>query len=1222
MRRIAIVLMSFLILFSGCAEDKPGVITDTSSDTQVTVDTTVAADTTADSQNDSNTETDGETVGPECAEGEGCFGDPCDDNDHCNSSFCVEHLGESVCTDTCEGDSACPDGWSCDSISLGAGDVTYICISNHAQLCRPCQTSTDCTGAFGGEDACVMFGPQEGSFCASVCQATPDCPKGYLCEEAETVDGVPVTRCIPESGVCTCSQASAAKGLKTDCSVTNDWGSCTGIRYCGEEGLSACDAATPAEETCDGVDEDCDGEIDEGTCDDGDECTTDSCAGAEGCQHVVTDGLPCEDGEICTFNDECLDGSCTGVPLTCDDDNPCTDDSCSEDGCSFAANEGACDDGNPCTLGDACSEGECGHVSTLECDDGNPCTEDICGGDGACQTSPADGFCSDDDPCTKDDTCGGGTCVGVAAACDDGNPCTDDACNAEGACAFSPNDGPCDDDNPCTVDTVCTGLTCKGTPVVCDDGNLCTSDSCDPTTGCVQVANTVPCDDGDACSVNDQCLNGACAGPGNLSCEDGNVCTDNTCDSVKGCVFVPNGVDCDDQNSCTTNDQCASSACVGSGSLECDDENPCTLDECLPEGGCAHKNNKAPCNDGSLCTIGDTCGGGKCKGGADLQCTDGNPCTDDTCDANEGCAFLPNKAKCNDGNSCTVVDACVEGACKGSVELDCNDDNPCTDEGCVVEQGCVSSPNAVPCDDGDACTLTDKCEKGVCKGAGTLKCDDGNPCTDDSCIENMGCMATLNTAPCDDGDICTEKDVCASGLCKGSFAEGAPCDDGTQCTAWDSCTKGGCTGIPVSKGKADKTRKMTSGINGFDGLLNDYDYFGAAVAHIGDLDGDGVNDVAVGAPGDDKDPESWKNSGAVWILFLKDDGSVKKTQKVSSTAGGLKAELDPSDDFGHGVAGLGDFDGDGTPDIAVGARRDDDGTGNAGAIYILLMSPNGTVKETHKISSEAGGFEGELKNSDYFGTSVAALGDVDGNGITDIAVGAYGSGDGTGNSEIGAVWILFMEKDATVLNQVKIDHLTLGLEGKLDNAGQFGYGVAGPGDIDSDGTPDLVVGAPKDSGIGAVWVFRLTSKGGIKDYSRIGHGLGGFPKILSSNDRFGVSVGAVGDLNGDGVSELAVGAHFDDDGCNSCGAVYVLRMNADGTVSYHQKLSQEQGNFGGPLSGGAPNFGRSVSGVGDINKDGILDLVVGAYHDDGGEFDNCKDCGAVFLMTLAPSCQP
>jgi tRNA A37 threonylcarbamoyladenosine biosynthesis protein TsaE len=343
-----------------------------------------------------------------------------------------------------------------------------------------------------------------------------------------------------------------------------------------------------------------------------------------------------------------------------------------------------------------------------------------------------------------------------------------------------------------------------------------------------------------------------------------------------------------------------------------------------------------------------------------------------------------------------------------------------------------------------------------------------------------------------------------------------------------------------ANGTVKASQRISSGV-GNGPALTAGDYFGRAVAALGDLNGDGITDIAVGA---DKDDSGGYNRGAVHVLFLNANGTVKASQKIAHTLGGGPALLN-NDRFGISIASLGDFDGDGIADLAVGAAGDDTGGSYTGAVHVLLLNANGTVKSRQKIASGTPGAP-LLAQGDAFGIGVASLGDLDGDRVTDLAVGAFF--DNTGGADRGAVHVLFLNSDGTVKSSRKIASGTSGLP-LLNNGDYFGRAVASLGDLDGDGVTDLAVGAYRDdtggTGRGALHVLLLNGNGTVKQSSKIAHNTGGGP-ALANDSRFGSSVAALGDLDGDGIVDLAVGAETDNTGGAARGAVHVLFLRSGG----------------------------------------------------------------------------
>ncbi len=670
---------------------------------------------------------------PICQPGDGCFGDLCQANADCLSGWCVDHMGDSVCSQHCVEE--CPPGWTCKTVSDAGPDVVSICVSDMANLCKPCATSEGCQTVAGADGACLDYG-DEGSFCGGTCQADDDCPWGFVCGDAVTMEGVALTQCLAESGTCPCTDKAIESGLTTPCARSNEWGTCVGKRTCTEDGLSDCDAAAPAEEVCNGQDDNCDGDIDEALfvegdyvnlCDDEDDCTKDLCLGQSGCQNSALTGTECSDEDPCTVVDLCQEGVCVGQPVDCEDDNPCTDDSCSaEGGCTHVANTLPCDDEDVCTVGDHCTQGQC---------------------------------------------------MGQPVSCD---------CQADADCLKLEDGDLCNGILHCNLNTY--PYQCEVVPesvVVCPQPSgpdaPCLEPACDVATGecsLVPAHEGAPCADGDACTVGDTCQQGNCQSGPDANCNDGNPCTDDTCDPVAGCLHGNNTQTCTDGNVCTAGDVCHSGVCLPGTALDCDDGNPCTDDACDNDLGCTSMANQLPCNDGNACTTGDVCQGGQCTFTGALACNDGNPCTDDSCDPATGCLFAANTAPCEDGSVCTMGDHCDDGACLSGWALPCNDNNACTDDSCNSDSGCVNVPNADPC---AAAHCQDglyfgpvTCADGACPQPEVTVCDylcaDDGGCYGECLPAAMQCDG-LTPQLCDGNGVWQDQEPCPKGCLEGQCTD-------------------------------------------------------------------------------------------------------------------------------------------------------------------------------------------------------------------------------------------------------------------------------------------------------------------------------------------------------------------------------------------------------------------------------------------------------------------
>jgi hypothetical protein len=384
-----------------------------------------------------------------------------------------------------------------------------------------------------------------------------------------------------------------------------------------------------------------------------------------------------------------------------------------------------------------------------------------------------------------------------------------------------------------------------------------------------------------------------------------------------------------------------------------------------------------------------------------------------------------------------------------------------------------------------------------------------------------------------------------------------------------------------SDGTLDSELELSDLAGNFTGVLANGDGFGAALAPLGDLDGNGTPDLAVGAPGDDG---GGTNRGAVWILFRAADGSVLAHVPLRP-GGAFAGTLVPAGArFGSALANLGDLDGDGSLELAVGTSEDT----TTGSVWMLSLEPDGSVSRELVLGPSLGGFGGTLNVADHFGGSLASLGDLDVDGVTDLAVGAFGDNDGNA----GAIWVLFLNADGTVASQQKISKTSGGFGGALSGGDSFGTAIANLGDMNADGVTDLAVGASGDddgaANAGAVWILRMTAAGTVVSQqliSRTAGGLGGH-----TSRAFGSSLAPLGDVNADGVPDVIVGAPT---GASlDTGNVFVLFLNSDGTVQTRLRYA---------LPGAAPNdsLGVGLARLGDWDFDGRVDVAVGATAREG-----------------------
>jgi hypothetical protein len=340
-------------------------------------------------------------------------------------------------------------------------------------------------------------------------------PDGDACSDGDACNGLEVCQAPDSGGVSTCTPGSAPScDDGNPCSAD----SCSAASGCVHDHEPAGFVCAPgatciAAGTCDG----------EGTClpggaiacDDGNPCTADACDPTSGCTHEVTAGVSCSDGKVCNGDETCdAGGACQpGTPLLCADGNECTADSCDDGtGCVFDA---SANDGQVCMESgcgsSVCAGGACAPGSGPVCNDDDPCTLDSCVGNGCVHTlAPAGASCSDGDFCNGAETCdAAGACVSGSAPCGLSlDPCKTVSCDgAAGRCVTTnkPNGTACDDSNVCTQSSSCVeGACAQLTAARCTSGWAPgDASACDPVRGCTVRPVCEPFFQGNRCKPLD-----------------------------------------------------------------------------------------------------------------------------------------------------------------------------------------------------------------------------------------------------------------------------------------------------------------------------------------------------------------------------------------------------------------------------------------------------------------------------------------------------------------------------------------------------------------------------------------------------------------------------------------------------------------------------------------------------------------------------------------------
>ncbi len=767
-------------------------------------------------------------------------GEPCEVDDRCETSLCDSaNGGPKVCL------RACAIGCRGPEVCTQLAADRFACVPERAGLCRACTKDSDCPQA---ADKCIVLG--ETAFCGRDCSFDESCPNSFRCGDATTITGQLATRqCQPSSGTCEC--IAATSGQQKPCDVTNNFGTCTGISVCRPpEGYSSCNARTPTAEVCNSVDDDCNGQTDEGlgdvTCGLG-ECRRSVAACISGAAQTCVPGTP--GVELCNGRDDDCDGMVDNGFSTQTDVAHC----------------GACN--TACILTNAVPACVAGMCAVSRC---QPGWSDLDG-------NPANGC---EYPCQPSDA-GGEVCNGVDDDCDgivdngfdlvsDPNHCGQ--CNLEcsvsgttvstyscvarvcGIGTCTPGRGNCNQQygDGCEVDltndpahcgTCSTACTTPNATATCVNGT-CGVGQCNPNfancngtvaDGCEVNTNTSAnncgaC--GTVCNANNassSCSNGSCAYTCNPNFWDVDGLASNGCEY--NCIRTAGGVEqCDGiDNDCDNRidedfDLTSNAAHCGQCNRACTAPFATTACSTSACGITACDSGRANCNgvyvDGcevntqsDLANCG-TCGSTCSTPNATAQCLTG-ACGIQSCNAGfnncngliaDGCEINTqnNVSHCGAcGNGCTAANGtpqCASGTC--GVESCNNGFRNCNN---VASDGCEVAINTdvnncgacnVACNTPNA---TPSCTTGTC---GIQSCNAGfrncNGLLADGCevnftndINNCGACgnvcSTANGAPACNNGICGI--ACGSGFadCNGQIGDGCEVNTNASTSHCGAC---------------------------------------------------------------------------------------------------------------------------------------------------------------------------------------------------------------------------------------------------------------------------------------------------------------------------------------------------------------------------------------------------------------------------------------------------
>jgi hypothetical protein len=381
----------------------------------------------------------------------------------------------------------------------------------------------------------------------------------------------------------------------------------------------------------------------------------------------------------------------------------------------------------------------------------------------------------------------------------------------------------------------------------------------------------------------------------------------------------------------------------------------------------------------------------------------------------------------------------------------------------------------------------------------------------------------------------------------------------------------------------------------------------SVVSDAGDINGDGFDDVIIGFG--TGDPGGKEFAGLSFVVFGKAGGfpASLRADELDGANGFSIAGVDPNDRAGRSVSGAGDVNGDGIDDIIVGAYNAAPGASYeyAGASYIVFGHTGEFAPrlELSELDGNNGLVINGVDDGDWLGWPVSAAGDVNGDGIDDVIIGAQFASP-TGKTRAGKSYVLFGQT-AALGPTLELSSLDGSNGFVINGAGEedwSGSAVSGAGDVNADGIDDVIIGATGvnsggNDNAGASYV--VFGHRGAFDASvelaaldgRNGFAING----IASNDYSGVSVSGAGDVNGDGINDVIIGAFGADAIAQAAAGESYVVFGQQGSFAPIVELSALSGADGFVINGAdAYDYsGLSVSGAGDVNGDGIDDVIIG-----------------------------